>query len=213
MKRMISAVAVATIGLWSASVFAQGRNFGGTWTLDQEKTLAAATAAIADSGGAMVARSGGGGGVGVAGAGAGTRGGGGGGGAVGGGFGAAGGSAPAMRTGGAGGGGGGRGGGRGAAGPMTVTLDAGTFTLAQGENTTILRTDGTPSVTDTPAGPSTSKAAWKDDKLVVETTIETTNGPVSNTVVWYLEGESLVRENQSNTDGRQTVRKTYYKRG
>jgi hypothetical protein len=210
MKRAISAAAMIAIGLWSASVFAQGRNFGGTWTIDQEKTLAAAAAALETAaGGAVVARSGGGGGVG----GGGARSGGGGGtaavGAGGGGFAAVSGTgaAPGMRS---GGGGGGRGGGT--AGPMTVMLDANTFSFGSGSTSNVYRLDGSPTVTETPAGRSTSKAGWKDDKLVIDITLESPNGPVNSSIVWYLEGDSLVRENHSNVNGQDVVRKTYYKR-
>jgi hypothetical protein len=130
-------------------------------------------------------------------------------GAGGGGFGAASatGAAPGMRS----GGGGGRGGGT--AGPMTVVLDANTFSFGSGATSNVYRLDGSPTVTETPAGRSTSKAGWKEDKLVIDVTLDTVNGPVNSAIVWYLEGESLVREKQSNLNGQPTVRKTYYKRG
>ncbi len=188
MKRAISAVAVATIGLWSASVFAQGRNFSGSWTVDSEKTMAAMSTTEAPAG--AVARSGGGGGGAVAGGGGG-------------------GSFGAVAR---GGGGGGRGGG-GVAPATILALDANTFTMGSGENARVYRLDGSPTVLDTPAGRSTSKASWKDDKLVIETTLEGANGPVNSTMVWYLEGESLVRENHANFNGTTSVRKTYFKRG
>jgi hypothetical protein len=126
-------------------------------------------------------------------------------GAGGGGFGAVG-----ARSG--GGGGGGRGGG-GAAPATVLALDTNTFTIGSGENARIYRLDGTPTILDTPAGRSTSKAGWKEDKLVIETTLEGANPPVNSTVVWYLEGESLVRENHSTGSGQTYVRKTYFKRG
>jgi hypothetical protein len=200
MKRAISAVAIATIGLWSASVFAQGRNFGGSWTVDQEKTMAAMSTMEAPAG--AVARGGGGG----------MRSGGGGGGGTatvsaaggGGAFGAAGGARS--------GGGGGRGGG-GAAPATILALDANTFTIGAGETARVYRLDGSPTILETPAGRSTSKAGWKEDKLVIETTLEGANGPVNSSIVWYLEGESLVRENHSNIGGQESVRKTYFKRG
>lgn len=198
MKRAISAVAVATIGLWSASVFAQGRNFSGSWTVDSEKTMAAMSSAEAPAG--AVARGGGGGGM---------RSGGG----------AGGGSISAVGAGGGGtmgavarSGGGGRGGG-GVAPATILALDANTFTMGSGETARVYRLDGSPTVLDTPAGRSTSKASWKDDKLVIETTLEGANGPVNSTMVWYLEGESLVRENHANFNGTTSVRKTYFKRG
>ena len=203
MKRAISAVAIATIGLWSASVFAQGRNFGGSWTVDQEKTMAAMSTMEAPAG--AVARGGGGAG------GGGMRSGGGGGGTAtvsaaggGGAFGAAGGARS--------GGGGGRGGG-GAAPATVLALDANTFTVGSGETARVYRLDGSPTILETPAGRSTSKASWKDDKLVIETTLEGANGPVNTTLVWYLEGDSLVRENHANLNGTASVRKTYFKRG
>ena len=101
----------------------------------------------------------------------------------------------------------------GPAGPTTIALDTNTFTIGVGENHTMYRLDGAPSTTDTPAGRATSKASWKDDKLVIETTTDTANGPVASTVLWYLEGESLVRETQTtNASGQPNVRKTYFKR-
>lgn len=205
MKRAISAVAIATIVLWSASVFAQGRNFSGSWTVDQEKTMAAAVSSMETATAGAVGRGGGGGG--------GMRSGGGGAtatgvGAGGGGtFGAAGGGV--ARSG--GGGGGGRGGG--VAAPTILALDANTFTMGSGETARVYRLDGAPTILETPAGRSTSKASWKDDKLVIETTLEGANGPVNSSVVWYLEGDSLVRENHANLNGTASVRKTYFKRG
>ena len=200
MKRAISAAAVATLGLWSASVFAQGRHFGGSWTIDQEKTMAAAVSsmetasAVGSGGGGGRARSGGGGGATATGVG------GGGGGSFG---------AVSARS---GGGGGGRGGG-GVAPPTILALDANTFTVGVGENARVYRLDGSPTILETPAGRSTSKAAWKDDKLVIETTLESANPPVNTTTIWYLEGESLVRETHSTGGGQTSVRKTYFKRG
>ena len=207
MKRAISAVAIATIGLWSASVFAQGRNFGGSWTVDQEKTMAAAMSSLEGAPAGAVARGGGGGAVG---GGGGARSGGGGGGtaAVGAGGGGTFGAAGAR----SGGGGGGRGGG-GAAPATVLALDANTFTMGTGEMARVYRLDGSPTILETPAGRSTSKAGWKEDKLVIETTLEGANGPVNTTTVWYLEGESLVRENHTNIGGQESVRKTYFKRG
>ena len=203
MKRAAALCGVAAIGLWSAGLFAQGRNFAGTWTVDAEKTAAANAA----SGVGARARSGGGGGVGggrggaVAGGGMGSGSGGaavGGGGAVGSG-------------GGFGGGGGGRGGA--SASPMVLTLDGTKFSVGSGTSTMTYVIDGSAAAIDTPAGPATAKAAWKDDKLVIETTTETASGRVVSTIAYYLEGESLVRETQtSRPDGQTTVRKTYFKR-
>ena len=115
-----------------------------------------------------------------------------------------------MRSGGGGGMGGARG--RGSAGPMTITLDAGTFTLGSGETSTVYRLDGSSTTTDTTSGKATSKATWKDDKLTIETVTDSANGQLVTNVVWYLEGESLVRETQTNFNGVTSTRKTFYKR-
>jgi hypothetical protein len=206
MKRVTAALVLAGIGLWSAGAFAQGRNFAGTWTVDSEKTMAAAMATLNESVGAVARGTGGGGAV------AGGRGG----------FGVAGagGATPTMRSGGGGGGGGtmGAAGGRGRAGggaaaPMSITLNGDTFSVTQGETTTDYRTDGSASSADTPSGRVTRKSVWKEDKLVIDVTTEGPNGPFINTLVWYLDGESLVRETHSpDGAGGTTVRKTYFKR-
>ena len=201
MKRAISAAAVITIGLWSASVFAQGRNFGGSWTVDQEKTSAAMSTMEAPAG--AVARGGGGGGGGMRSGGGGTA-------TVSGGT-AAGGGGSFGAAGARSGGGGGRGGG--VAAPTILAFDANTFTVGSGDNSRVYRLDGSPTILETPAGRSTSKAGWKEDKLVIDITLDGANGPVNSSVVWYLEGESLVRENHSNIGGQPSVRKTYFKRG
>lgn len=203
MKRAATAFGVAAIGLWSAGIFAQGRNLAGSWTVDMERTAAEAINSLAAAGatGGGV-RSGGGGGRGGAGVGSGgavvgARSGGGG-------------------TGGAGGaatGGGARGRSAGAAGPMTIALDATTFTVGSGETSTAYRLDGSPTTVDLPNGKATTKAGWKDDRLVIETTTDGISGPIVTTVVWYLEGDSLVRETHvPGPDGQTRVRKTYFKR-
>ena len=191
MKRAGAALAIAAIACWSASVLAQGRDFAGSWVVDSEKTAAAAMSS---------------GSVG--------RGGGGRGGAVGG-----------MRTGGGGmsagtsvagaGGGRGRGGFGGGAGPAptVISLDATTFTVAVGEVPTVYRLDASPTTIERPTGTVTAKASWVGDRLTIQTTTETPNGQMSSTTVWYLEGESLVRETSSSSASGQTVvRKTYFKR-
>ena len=107
------------------------------------------------------------------------------------------------------------GGGRGGAMPsgMTLSIDASSFTISQGETTTVYRTDGSVNNIESPGPKTTAKAAWKGDSLIIETTRETENGNVVSTATWYLEGESLVRETKSsNAAGEQMVRKTYYKK-
>jgi hypothetical protein len=196
MKRTAGALGVAAVTLWSAGVFAQGRNFAGTWTIDSERTAAASgleQRVVAGGGG--VARSGGGGaGGGVAAGGAVMRMGGGG------------------AAGGFGGGGGARSGGGGVmvAGPVSITMDASTFAVGGAS----YRLDGSVTTIETPRGTTTAKAAWSGDKLVIETTSQGPNGPLVSKATWYLEGESLVRETSLPApDGADPiVRKTYYKK-
>ncbi len=207
MKRVIPMVAIG-FGLLCATLAAQGRNFAGSWTIDAERTSAAnASAGGGGAGGvggarggrgaaepAVVARGGGAAaGTIVGGGGGGARGGGGGGVAVGG-----------MRG----------GGGMGVAGPMTVSADNNTFTIAAGETTTTYHLDGSPQTNDTPRGQVTTKASWKGDRVVIETTSPGANGPLSSTATWYMDGDALVRENSSTgPNGEPVTRKTYYKRG
>jgi hypothetical protein len=193
MKRaaMLGVVAAA---LMSVGLGAQGRNFAGTWTIDTEKTIAA-------GGGAMGGRGGGGGGVGVRSGGDGAIG------AVAvGGGGRGGGGAVA-------GGGGARSGGVGVATGMTLTVDATTFTIAQGTTSTTYKLDGSVTNLDNPNRKASAKASWQGDKIAIETTAEGPAGPIVTHATWYLEGDSLVRENKSTgQDGQEVVRKTFYKR-
>jgi len=202
MKRAVL-MSVAAAALMTVSLGAQGRNFGGSWTIDAEKTAASNPAMVGGGrGGGGVARSGGGGGGGAVvatGATATTA------------------SSGAMAGGGGRGGGGGavvaRSGGPGTPALTTVTVDANTFTLVQGQTTTSYRTDGSVTNLDNEMRKASAKASWQGDKLVVETTTETQNGPVVAHASWYLEGEWLVRENKSTSaDGTEVIRKTYYKR-
>ena len=209
MRRALLMGAAAAV-LLSAGLAAQGRNFGGTWTIDTEKTAAA--------GGGGGGRGGGGGGGAVV-----ARSGGAGGGAV-----AAGGTGGAvMATGGGGARGGGgagcgavarTGGGGGGAmittAGMTLALDANTFTITQGQMSTTYHTDGSTTNLDTAGRKASAKAAWQGDKLVIETTTESANGTMVTQATWYLDGDSLVRENKTTTpDGQEITRKTFFKRG
>jgi hypothetical protein len=199
---MQQVVRIATIAavLMSAGLGAQGRNFSGTWTVDTEKTMAAGGGGGArgsSAGGAMVVRR-------VDDTGAVATGG-------------------VMATGGGRGGGGGggevvaRGGGAGGAIVVTgttVTVDAKSFTITQGQTTTAYALDGSATDVSNQARKATAKATWQGDKIAIETTAEGPNGPVVTHATWYLEGDSLVRENTSTgPDGTPVVRKTYYKRG
>jgi hypothetical protein len=59
MRRVTALVGAAAIALWATAVFAQAKNFSGTWTVDAEKT-AAANPAPAGGGGGGGGRAGGG---------------------------------------------------------------------------------------------------------------------------------------------------------
>ena len=203
MKRVWPAIALAVATVGSAELLGQGRNFAGTWTLDIERTAAAnvTAGAVAGGGGGAVMRSGGAGGGG-GGIGRGTPPAGVGAGAPAGGF--AGGGA-GMRS-----GGGGRGG---AIGPMAISIDASSFSITQGEATTAYQLDGVARATQSARGDVITKAAWKGDRLVIETTNPGPNGPIVSTATWYLDGDALVRETSTLLpDGQTTLRKTYYKK-
>jgi hypothetical protein len=194
MKRAVL-LSAAAAALMSVSLYAQGRNFSGTWTIDTEKTQAA-NAGMAAAGG----RGGGGGAV----AGEVRR--------------TSDAGAVAVGGGGARGGGGGTGGAmvaRSASGPVgtTITLDTKSFSVTQGETTTAYALDGSATDISNAMRKATAKASWQGDKLVIQTTAEGQNGPVVTQATWYLEGESLVRENSATgPDGTATVRKTYFKK-
>lgn len=197
MKRavMLSAVAAA---LLSIGVGAQGRNFSGTWVIDQEKTTAA-------GGGAMGGRGGGSGEV--------TR------------SRVDGSAAGAVAVGGVARGGGGdraiaaagvggvRSAGGGAAAGLSLTMDANSFTIANGATTTTYKLDGSVTNIENPRAKISAKASWQGDRIAIETTSESPNGAIVTHAFWYLEGEYLVRENKSTgPDGQDVIRKTYYKR-
>ena len=195
MKRLVMAGA-ATAALMSVGLYAQGRNFSGTWTVDTEKTSASNPAGggggRGGAVGATTTRSIDTGGV--AGGGAARSGGGGGGGAV------------ATRS---------AAGGGAAVGPIatTIAMDAKSFTVTQGQNATVYALDGSATDVSNARSRGTAKAAWQGDKLIIETTTEGPNGPMVSQAAWYLEGEWLVRENSSTgPDGQPFSRKTYFKK-
>jgi hypothetical protein len=198
MKRVLAAMTVVCVMPWAAGLFAQGRDFSGSWTIDSERMAAEAAAGGATG---AVARGGFGGG-----------GGGGRGGAVGTGgtvtaAGSGGGGVAAMGRGGARSGGGG--GAAGVPAATTIALDTTSFTVGP----TTYRLDGTVTTMQGPRGDITAKAGWKGDKLVIETTSPGSEGPVVTTTTWYREGESLVRETSTpGLDGQPIVRKAYFKK-
>jgi hypothetical protein len=94
--------------------------------------------------------------------------------------------------------------------PMTVAVDSTSFTW--GPNT--YKIGGTVSLQDKMRGGTIAfRAAWKDDKMVVDE-LAAIDGPVVSTTSYYLEGESLVREySKPSSDGSAPrVVKSYYKR-
>jgi len=90
--------------------------------------------------------------------------------------------------------------------PMVVVVDGSSITIGvrkyQAGGTTTFELRG-----DT----YKTKAEWKDDKLVIEETIATPNGPIVNTLSWYIEAAHLVRETPS-PNRPQKVLKAYYTR-
>ena len=195
MKQAVG-IGIVTAMLLTTGIGAQGKNFGGTWTVDSEKTIAA--------GGSVGAGGRGGGGGGVA------RSGGGGGAATGAVVAVGGGGGGVARS----GGGGGRGGGSATPVPMAVTVDARSFSITTGETVTTYPLDGSVKDISNEVRAASAKASWQGDKVVIETTATGPNGPVVTTASWYLEGEWLVRENTSpGPDGTPVSRKTSCKRG
>ena len=186
MKQAVG-IGIVTAMLLTTGIGAQGKNFGGNWTIDSEKTIA--------EGGAAGGRGGGGGGVrGAGGASTGTM--------------------VAVGGGARGGGGGGRGGASATPVPMAISVDAKSFSITNGETVTTYPLDGSVKDMSNEVRAASAKATWKGDKVVIETTAAGPNGPVVTTASWYLDGEWLVRENTSTgPDGTPVSRKTYYKRG
>jgi hypothetical protein len=188
------AAIVVSVGVMSAA--GQGRSFSGTWVIDSEKTIAAMSA----SGGGGAISGGGGGGAAM------VRSGGSGGGAVS--AGAGGGTGGGMAVASAGGGGGVGGGGgamvRSTTSPDTIiAMDASTFSVEANGVKTSYPLNGAEVAVDVRGAAGRAKASWQGDVLVVSTTVESPNGPVTSVVRWSMEGDSLVRE---------TARKSYYKR-
>jgi hypothetical protein len=210
MKRISATIgAAAVLLLITTGLFAQGRNFAGSWTVDSERMAAVAGVAGQPTGrgggGGGGARSGGGG-VMVAGAPAGGGGGTGG-----------------MRS----GGGGGRGGGAmvggsttpppvgatGSPASLSFEITATAVTLSNGTTDTAYHLDGSALAFSTVRGDATARASWKADHFVIETTINGTAGPIVTTSAWYLDDQGLVNESSTKTaDGQSTSRKTFYKR-
>ena len=223
MRNMCLGITTFVVSVGMVSVGAQGRNFSGTWVIDSEKTMAAAQAALgetvaagggetrvmrgtgtgegtaAGSGsatGRVVARGAGGGGASGTGEGT-TR--------------ARGGVAVGGTVSAAGGGGAAgtgevravRGGGAGVSTDMVIAIDGNTFSTNMGGVQTSYPLDGSEVTVQTRGGDAKARASWKGDMLVIETTINGPDGPVTSTTSWFLEGDSLVRL---------TTRRTYYKK-
>ena len=210
---------IVCVSVSGMSAAGQGRSFSGTWVVDAEKTMEARREAMANSPTGVVVAGGGGGGRGGAvatGGGGGTMvaSGGGGGAVVSRGGGAGGGTMVASGGGGGvavagGGGGGGRGGviasvaGGSASSETIIALDSSAFSIAIGGVRTSYPLNGSEVVVQMRGAEGRAHASWAGDKLVIETTMDTANGPVVNRTSWFIEGDALVRE---------TASKTYYKR-
>ena len=183
MRHMCVGITALAVSVGVLSVAAQGRNFSGTWVIDSEKTMAAAsTAGSGSGGGAVMARGGGGGRGGVSTGGLVATG--------------TGGSATAT------GGGGGRGGAM-ISTDTIISMDGGAFSVEAAGVTTSYPLNGTEVAVDIRGMSGKARAAWQGDTLVITTTLDSPNGPVTSSAQWSMEGDSLVRG---------TTRKTYYKR-
>ena len=220
MRNMCLGITALVVSVGMVSVGAQGRNFSGTWVIDNEKTRAAAESAM----GEMVAAARGGEAVrGARGTGTGEVSSAGGGGSAtgtvvarggGGGRGSGTGEATAgarvgvavggtMAAAGTGGVRAVRGGGAGVPTDMVITMDGSTFTLDSGGFQTSYPLNGSEVTIQTRGGDAKARASWKGDTLVIEQTLDSPNGPVTSTTSWFLEGDSLVRL---------TSRRTYFKK-
>lgn len=196
MRHMCVGLAAIAVSVGVMSAASQGRSFSGTWVVDSEKTMAAMPAGGGGAGGAVIARSGGSGGsmapaggVAVGGGGGVARGSGGGGGVA------------VMSAGGTGGGMVARAGT--GSSDTIIRLDATTFSLEAGGAKTAYPLNGTEVPVEVRGIGGHGRAAWEGDTLVITTTLDSPNGPVTSVARWSMDGDSLVRE---------TARKTYYKR-
>ena len=122
---------------------------------------------------------------------------------------------PPRGGGGGGGGGGGRGGGFGGGGmggPFTLTLDAETLTReSEGQNGAmklVYKLDGSEQTLSMGQAQITAKAKWEGTTIVIESTRQGQNGPVTTKSVYSVEGDHLVIE---QTSPRGTT-KRYYKK-
>lgn len=195
MRHMCVGLAAIAVSVGVMSAAAQGRSFSGTWVVDSEKTMAAMPSGGGGAGGGVIARSGGSGGSMAA-----TGGVGGGGGvAVAGG---SGGSDGVVRSGGGAGGGMVARAGAGSSDTI-ISLDATTFSLEAGGANTTYPLNGTEVPVEVRGIGGHGRAVWEGDTLVITTTLDSPNGPVTSVARWSMDGDSLVRE---------TARKTYYKR-
>jgi hypothetical protein len=126
---------------------------------------------------------------------------------------------PAQQGGGGGGGGGGRMGGGMGGGPLTIKVDATSFTTErQGQNGAVTATyklDGTPTQTAQGQMQVTGKAAWQGTTIVVESTRQIQGNNITSKETYAIEGEYLVitREQPGRDGGAPTTRKSYYKKG
>ena len=117
-------------------------------------------------------------------------------------------------------GGGGGGGGRGGAqGPLTVKMDATSFSIerqgANGPTTQTYVIDGKPNKMTQGQAEVTYTAKVVGSTIEIETTRDMQGTAVTSKAVWALEGEYLVQATTAagRDGGAPTTRKTYYKKG
>jgi hypothetical protein len=119
---------------------------------------------------------------------------------------------PPQRGGGGGGGGGGR---MGGGGPVTIKMTANELSITSegrgGPQTLTYKLDGTESTNEMQGrgGPMQvkSKAKWDGSKIVIETTRDTQNGPVTTTETRSLsaDGKEMTVETKFGENSRKTV--------
>ena len=127
---------------------------------------------------------------------------------------------PAPAGGGGGGRAGGGGGGRGGAqGPMTIKVDATTFSIerqgANGPTTQAYVIDGKPNKMTQGQQEVTYTAKVVGATIEIESTRDMGGTAVTSKAVWSMEGEYLVQATTpaGRDGGAPTTRKTYYKKG
>ena len=128
---------------------------------------------------------------------------------------------PAQQGGGGGGGGGGgrMGGGGMGGGPLTIKVDATSFTTERAGRegavmTQTYKLDGTPTQIAQGQTTATGKAAWQGSTIVIETTRAMGGNNITTKATYAIEGDYLVVTNETpgRDGGAPMTRKSFYKK-